>query len=173
MCVLLPGSKADLIIPTRVARFFSTQYTKTWENISNCHKITKWPYNVPNGLNIFKMAKECTKLFHSKALQNLPKLGFLVWKQTIWQPWFQPILHPPSQPSQPTIHQHLTTGVHGKFVNATDAKKNRTKIGRKSDENRTKIGRERKSDEKSHFRVRIQKPVVTYDLGPVQCGQLC
>jgi hypothetical protein len=27
-----------------------------------------------------------TKIFHSKTLQNLPKLGFLVWKQTIWQP---------------------------------------------------------------------------------------
>jgi hypothetical protein len=26
-------------------------------------------------------------IFRSKALQNLPKLGFLVWKQTIWQPW--------------------------------------------------------------------------------------
>jgi hypothetical protein len=25
--------------------------------------------------------------FQSKALQNLPKLGFLVWKETIWQPW--------------------------------------------------------------------------------------
>jgi hypothetical protein len=30
---------------------------------------------------------KCTSIFHSKALQNLPKLGFLVWKQTIWQPW--------------------------------------------------------------------------------------
>jgi hypothetical protein len=28
-----------------------------------------------------------TKSFYSKTLQNLPKLGFLVWKQTIWQPW--------------------------------------------------------------------------------------
>jgi hypothetical protein len=27
-----------------------------------------------------------TSIFHSKALQNLPKLRFLVWKQTIWQP---------------------------------------------------------------------------------------
>jgi hypothetical protein len=25
-------------------------------------------------------------IFQSKALQNLPKLGFLVLKQTIWQP---------------------------------------------------------------------------------------
>jgi hypothetical protein len=27
-----------------------------------------------------------TNIFHSKALQNLPKLRFVVWKQTIWQP---------------------------------------------------------------------------------------
>jgi hypothetical protein len=25
--------------------------------------------------------------FHCKALQNLAKLGFLVWKYSIWQPW--------------------------------------------------------------------------------------
>jgi hypothetical protein len=28
-----------------------------------------------------------TYIFHCKTLQNLPKFGFLVWKQTIWQPW--------------------------------------------------------------------------------------
>jgi hypothetical protein len=28
-----------------------------------------------------------TSIFHCKALQNLPKLGILVWKQTIWKPW--------------------------------------------------------------------------------------
>jgi hypothetical protein len=27
-----------------------------------------------------------TNIFSSKALQNLPKFGFLVWKHTIWQP---------------------------------------------------------------------------------------
>jgi hypothetical protein len=26
-------------------------------------------------------------IFYSKALQVLPKSGFWVWKQTIWQPW--------------------------------------------------------------------------------------
>jgi hypothetical protein len=30
-----------------------------------------------------------TNIFHSKALQNLPKWGFLVWKNTIWQPCFR------------------------------------------------------------------------------------
>jgi hypothetical protein len=34
------------------------------------------------------MAIEYTNLFHPKALQNLPKLGFFIWKYTIWQTWF-------------------------------------------------------------------------------------
>jgi hypothetical protein len=38
-------------------------------------KYTKWPY------------VKYTSIFHSKNLQNLPKLGYLVWKLTIWQPW--------------------------------------------------------------------------------------
>jgi hypothetical protein len=29
-----------------------------------------------------------TNIFHCKTLQNLPKFGFLVWRQTIWQPCF-------------------------------------------------------------------------------------
>jgi hypothetical protein len=33
-----------------------------------------------------------TIMFHSKALQNIPKSGFLVWKYTIWQPWIGPII---------------------------------------------------------------------------------
>jgi hypothetical protein len=28
-------------------------------------------------------------IFHSKSLQNLPKLVFLVWKYTIWQPFLE------------------------------------------------------------------------------------
>jgi hypothetical protein len=34
------------------------------------------------------MAIKYTIIFHAKASQNLPKLGFLVWNlKTIWQPW--------------------------------------------------------------------------------------
>jgi hypothetical protein len=33
------------------------------------------------------MAAKYINIFQSKALQNLPKWGFLVRKQTIWQPW--------------------------------------------------------------------------------------
>jgi hypothetical protein len=30
-----------------------------------------------------------TNIFNCKTLKNFPKLGFLVWNQTIWQPWSQ------------------------------------------------------------------------------------
>jgi hypothetical protein len=33
------------------------------------------------------MVTKYDNIFLSQALQILPKLGFLVWKQTIWQPW--------------------------------------------------------------------------------------
>jgi hypothetical protein len=38
-----------------------------------------------------------TLTFHGKTLQNLPKFGFLVWKQTIWQPWSEWPEMPPHQ----------------------------------------------------------------------------
>jgi hypothetical protein len=34
---------------------------------------------------MFQMAIKYINIFQSEALQNLPKLGFLVWKKTIWQ----------------------------------------------------------------------------------------
>jgi hypothetical protein len=50
--------------------------------LPNSHKIyqiaviySKWPYAT------------YTNIFHFKAFQNWPKLGFLVCKYTIWQPW--------------------------------------------------------------------------------------
>jgi hypothetical protein len=36
-----------------------------------------------------RMDIKYTNLFHCKTLQSLPKLGFLVWKQTIWHPWWR------------------------------------------------------------------------------------
>jgi hypothetical protein len=39
---------------------------------------------------MFQNPKNKTKLFHSKALQNLPELVFLVRKYSIWQPCFKP-----------------------------------------------------------------------------------
>jgi hypothetical protein len=52
--------------------------------IPNCHTL-----RMPNGHKIFQMIIEYSNIFHSKALQNLPEWGFLVWKQTIWQPWYK------------------------------------------------------------------------------------
>jgi hypothetical protein len=39
------------------------------------------------------MVIKYTNIFLSKTLQNLPKLGVLVWKQTIWQPWPADVWH--------------------------------------------------------------------------------
>jgi hypothetical protein len=36
---------------------------------------------------MYQMGTKYTKFFHSKAFQNGSKLGFLVWKYPIWQPW--------------------------------------------------------------------------------------
>jgi hypothetical protein len=53
-------------------------------------KFTKWPWNIPDGRKMFPMAIKYNKKFHSNALQNIPKLVFLVWNYTIWQPWCEP-----------------------------------------------------------------------------------
>jgi hypothetical protein len=55
------------------------KYTKLPLKYRMAIKYTKWHLYVPNGhIN--------SNHFHVKALQNLPKLCFLVWKYTIWQP---------------------------------------------------------------------------------------
>jgi hypothetical protein len=66
----------------------------SWYMIPKPEKCTKWTHNVPNvhkisqmSVKYYKMAIKYINIFQSKALQNLPKFGFLVWKQTIWQPW--------------------------------------------------------------------------------------
>jgi hypothetical protein len=48
--------------------------TKTGE------KCAKWSLNFPNGRKISQMVAKYVNIFHSKALQNLPKLVFLVGK---------------------------------------------------------------------------------------------
>jgi hypothetical protein len=50
------------------------------------NKYTKWPHNIPNGRKIYQMAIKYTNIFYGKTLQNLTKLGFLVWTYAIWQP---------------------------------------------------------------------------------------
>jgi hypothetical protein len=43
----------------------------------------------PKCPKIFQKDLKYINIFPSKALQNLPKLGFLVRKETIWQPWLE------------------------------------------------------------------------------------
>jgi hypothetical protein len=38
------------------------------------------------GYKIDQITINYTDIFHCKTLQNLPKLGFLIWKKAIWQP---------------------------------------------------------------------------------------
>jgi hypothetical protein len=70
----------------------------TYQNGKN---VPKWPQNIPNGCKIDEMSIKFTNIFYCKTLQNLPKLEFLVWKYTIWQPRFRihPVIFSPSSES--------------------------------------------------------------------------
>jgi hypothetical protein len=57
--------------------------TKWTQNVPDGHKIPKWPKDIPNGRKI-------NQHFPISGPKNLPKLGFLVWKEAIWQPWNEP-----------------------------------------------------------------------------------
>jgi hypothetical protein len=72
----------------RVARFFLVHDTKTGKMYQMNTKCTKWSKNIPTVCKIFQMAIKCINIFQSRALQNLPKLGFWARKETIWQPWW-------------------------------------------------------------------------------------
>jgi hypothetical protein len=74
-------------VTCRVARLFLTQYTKTGKNVPNEHKMSRMVINIPHFCKIFQMAEKYFNVFQSRTLQILPKFGFLVWKETIWQPW--------------------------------------------------------------------------------------
>jgi hypothetical protein len=39
---------------------------------------TKHPYTIPSGNKVCQITVKCTNIFHSKALQNIPKLGYFV-----------------------------------------------------------------------------------------------
>jgi hypothetical protein len=69
--------------------FLCTRYQNgkmyTYQIIIN---VSKWPQNIPYGRKTDQIVIKYTNIFHCKTLQNLPKLGFLVWKYAIWQPWW-------------------------------------------------------------------------------------
>jgi hypothetical protein len=50
-------------------------------NIPKLEKYTKGPQTTPNGDKFYQMAVKYTNIFHSMALQNIPKVGFLVLKR--------------------------------------------------------------------------------------------
>jgi hypothetical protein len=49
------------------------KYTRLPQNT-----YTKWPWNISNARKTDQMVIKYTKIFHSKTLQNILKLGFLV-----------------------------------------------------------------------------------------------
>jgi hypothetical protein len=69
---------------TRVARYFYPIIPKLGKIYQMTIKYTKVPQDIPNDRKIDQMAIKYTNIFHSKTLQNFPKLVFLVLK-IIWQ----------------------------------------------------------------------------------------
>jgi hypothetical protein len=61
------------------------KYTELLLNYQMAIKCTKWPYYIQNG-------QEYTNHFPLEGLEKLPKFGFLVRKETIWQPWLVIVL---------------------------------------------------------------------------------
>jgi hypothetical protein len=56
--------------------FPSFKHTKLWKIYLNYHKLYQTAINNSKWPKIFRMGIKYTNIFHSKALQNLPKLGF-------------------------------------------------------------------------------------------------
>jgi hypothetical protein len=74
-------------------QIFGGAWYQNRKNVPNQHKMYQMVIKYfPNVLKVCQMAIKYINIFQSKALQNLPKLGFLVWKQTIRQPWLPSFL---------------------------------------------------------------------------------
>jgi hypothetical protein len=71
---------------------FSLYNIPKWgKNTPNDYKIIKCPLNLPSGQKIFQI-NIFKNILDYKVLQNIPKLLFLVLKETIWQPWWRSTL---------------------------------------------------------------------------------
>jgi hypothetical protein len=67
-----------------------------WEKMhQTTTKNTNAPFKMPCNYKIYQMVVKCTNIFISKAIQNLTKLLFMVWKCNIWQPWAIPVTPKP------------------------------------------------------------------------------
>jgi hypothetical protein len=86
-----PGKKRKKISPSQGCQIFLGAWYENWK------KCTKWTQNVPNGHKISQIVsiKYYKRPLNKSTFSNLrpwkcfPKLVFLVWKQTIWQPWYK------------------------------------------------------------------------------------
>jgi hypothetical protein len=63
-------------------------------NIPRREKYNKWPQTIPNGHKLYQMDIKYSKwslnipaFTIQRPSKIFPNLGFLVWKQTIWQPF--------------------------------------------------------------------------------------
>jgi hypothetical protein len=65
-----------LLSQTGLPDFSPYNVPKRWKYYQMMTQYTKWP----------QIRRKKTKIFYSKALQILPKLGFMEWKYSIWQP---------------------------------------------------------------------------------------
>jgi hypothetical protein len=66
------------VLNTGLPDFSWSKIPKQGKKYQITTKYTKWPLDISNGRKIDQMVIKYTKIFHSKTLQNLPKLGFLV-----------------------------------------------------------------------------------------------
>jgi hypothetical protein len=57
---------------------FLVHDTQTGKNVPNHHQMYQMVIKSPNVCKIFQMAIKYVNIFPSKALKNLPKVGFLV-----------------------------------------------------------------------------------------------
>jgi hypothetical protein len=58
--------------------FSRSKHTNTGKIYQITTKYTKVTLNLPNSRKIFQMAVKYSNIIHTEALQNIPKLGFLV-----------------------------------------------------------------------------------------------
>jgi hypothetical protein len=66
---------------------------KRWKIYQMTTKYTKWLQIIPNVYKIYQLATKYTNIFRCKTLWNLPNLGHLAWKYTIWQPWLARVMY--------------------------------------------------------------------------------
>jgi hypothetical protein len=65
--------------------FLGTKY-QNGKILSNYHELYQMSINITKDSKMDQVTIKYSNIFHWNTLQDLPKFGFLVWKQTIWQP---------------------------------------------------------------------------------------